>query len=57
LPQSEYFIVKNVHTRFTLINNANQVKVNVEDGQVEVIGEKIDETVEQGKQLAIDERM
>jgi hypothetical protein len=56
LPQSEYFVVKNVHTKFTITNKENQVKIAVEKGQVDVTGEKIEEKVEQGKQIAVNEK-
>jgi len=56
LPQSEYFVVKNVHTKFTVTNKVNQVKIAVENGQVNIAGEKIEEKIEQGKQATINEK-
>ncbi|OGC45532.1 hypothetical protein A2V49_01875 [candidate division WWE3 bacterium RBG_19FT_COMBO_34_6] len=56
LSQSEYFVVKNVHTRFVVTNDVNEIKIAVETGQVQVIGEKIDKTIDPGKQISIDEK-
>ena len=55
LSEDEYFIVKNIHTKFKLINEANAFKVQVENGQVQVNGQEIDQTVESGKQITIDQ--
>jgi len=54
LPQSEYFIIQNIHTRFTLKNNTNDFQVLVDNGQVQIIGKDIDQKVDTGRQITID---
>lgn len=54
LPEDEYFIVQNIHTKFTVKNEANNFKVSVDSGEVKVKGEKIDLNVNQGRQIIID---
>jgi hypothetical protein len=51
---SEYFIVKNIHTKFTVKNEANKFNVSVDSGEVKILGEKIDLNVNQGRQIIID---
>ena len=54
LPESEYFIIKNIHTKFTVINNPNKINVAVDSGQVQVLSKKIDKFVSANKQITID---
>ena len=54
LPTDEYFIVKNIHTKFSVRNNPNEIKVAVDSGKVQVLGEKIDKTIDANKQVTID---
>ncbi|MFA6250461.1 MAG: carboxypeptidase-like regulatory domain-containing protein [Candidatus Shapirobacteria bacterium] len=54
LPESEYYIVKNIHTRFTLKNNPNEFEVLVDKGQVNVTIDKTEKLITTGKQITID---
>jgi hypothetical protein len=54
LANNDYFVIKNIHTKFKLTNQENQFVLAVESGQVEVTGEKIKQTVEENKQITID---
>lgn len=54
LPEDEYFIVKNIHTKFTVKNGVNNFNVSVDSGDVRIIGKKINETVSGNKQITID---
>ena len=54
LTDDEYFIVKNIHTKFTVKNDPNNINVAVENGEVKVTVNKIEKTIEAGKQISID---
>lgn len=54
LAEGEYFIVQNIHTKFTVKNSPNQVLVAVANGEVQVKGGKTERTVTSGKQITID---
>lgn len=54
LPENEYFVIKNIHTRYKVTNLPNQIEVAVENGQVNVKGDKIDTTINSGKKISID---
>ena len=54
LPEDEYFVVQNVHTKFVVKNEANMFKVAVQTGEVKVESEDVDLKVESGKQISID---
>jgi len=54
LPQSEYFIIQNIHTKFIVSNYENKFNVAVENGQVEIIGKDVAEKIETGRQITID---
>lgn len=54
LPADEYFIVKNIHTKFTVINNEDKFNVTVDKGEVKVTGDKINLDIKQGRQIIID---
>ena len=54
LPTSEYFVVKNIHTKFTLKNYANSFNVAVDNGQVNVLAGKTEKFINSGKQISID---
>lgn len=54
LPSSEYFVVKNIHTKFTVRNNPNDFNVAVENGQVNVLADKKEKVINSGKQITID---
>lgn len=54
LEEEEYFLVKNIHTKFTVKNEQNTIAVAVEKGEVEVKGKNIEEKVSSGKKITID---
>ncbi len=54
LPQPEFFIVKNVHTKYLVKNTENNFSVAVMAGEVSVLGQDILETVTTGRQIQID---
>lgn len=54
LPSSEYFVVKNIHTKFTLKNYPNTFDVAVDNGQVNVLADKTEKVINSGKQISID---
>ena len=54
LPQNEYFIVQNTHTKYSLKNEPNKITVSVESGEVQVSSEKLKRSVVAGKQISID---
>ena len=54
LPKSEYFLIQNVHTKFTVKNQENKINVGVEKGEVEVKGENLAKKIIAGKQIIID---
>jgi hypothetical protein len=54
LPENEYFVIKNIHTKFRLTNQPNQFGVAVENGQVNVLADKTEKTIDAGKQISID---
>lgn len=54
LPEDEYFIVKNIHTKYTVKNNPNEIEVGVEDGEVQVFIGKTEKTVTSGRKIKID---
>jgi hypothetical protein len=54
LPESEYFVIKNIHTKFSINNNPNKINVLVDSGEVSVTGNKLDRTVISNKQISID---
>jgi hypothetical protein len=54
LPESEYFVIKNIHTKFRLTNESNKFNVAVEVGQVNVITDKNERVVNGGRQITID---
>jgi len=53
LPDNEYFIVKNIHTKFTVINNEDKFNVMVDSGEVKVTGDKINLDIKQGRQIIV----
>lgn len=55
LNSSEYFVVKNIHTKFIVKNEENNFKVAVMNGEVEVRGKDLTEKIENGKQITIDQ--
>lgn len=54
LPTDEYFTVQNIHTKFTVMNEPNRIDVAVENGTVKVLNDKIEKTIDAGKQISID---
>jgi hypothetical protein len=54
LSEDEYFIVKNIHTKFTLNNKPNVFNVAVDSGQVSVKVNKSEKVVNSGRQITID---
>jgi len=54
LAEDEYFIVQNIHTKFTLKNEPSIFNVSVENGQVKVLANKTENVVNSGKQITID---
>jgi len=54
LPEDEYFIVKNIHTKFTVKNETDNLSVLVDSGDVQIISKNIDETVTTNRQITID---
>lgn len=54
LPETEFFIVKNIHTKFKVRNNPNEIKVLVETGQVQILGKGFVKTVSANRQISID---
>jgi hypothetical protein len=54
LPTSEYFVIKNIHTKFTVKNNPDDFNVSVDNGQVNVVSDKTEKTVNSGRQISID---
>jgi hypothetical protein len=54
LSEDEYFKVQNIHTKFTVTNESNNVHVAVETGQVKVSVNKTEKTIDAGKQISID---
>ena len=54
LAENEYFIVKNIHTKFVVKNTVNEISVAVDKGEVEVLGDKIQKNIVSGKQISID---
>ncbi|NMC35480.1 carboxypeptidase regulatory-like domain-containing protein [Candidatus Beckwithbacteria bacterium] len=55
LDSNEYFLVKNVHTKFIVSNYENAFNVKVADGEVEVSGKDVAQKIEAGKQISIDQ--
>jgi len=55
LPQSEYFLIQNIHTKFVIKNNENFFSVAVASGQVKITGKDIDQTVSANHQISIDQ--
>jgi hypothetical protein len=56
LPENEYFIVQNVHTKFIVKNEANTFNVAVKTGEVKVKGINIDHKVRSGRQISINRK-
>jgi len=54
LPESEYFVVKNIHTKFTVKNGPNNFNVAVESGTINVLANKTEKVINSGKQISID---
>jgi hypothetical protein len=54
LPEDEYFLIKNIHTKFIVKNDLGKINVAVEKGEVEVKGKHISEKITSGKQILID---
>lgn len=54
LPSSEFFVIKNIHTKFTLKNQPNAFNVSVDNGQVTVLADKTEKVINSGKQISID---
>ena len=54
LSSDEYFVVKNIHTKFMVRNNPNNFNMAVENGQVDVTANKTIKTISSGKQITID---
>ena len=54
LPEDEYFVVQNIHTKFNLKNEPNVFNLSVENGQVKVTANKVEKIVDSGKQITID---
>lgn len=54
LSVDEYFIVQNIHTKFTVKNEVNSFRVAVDSGEVKVKGKQIDLNINQGRQITID---
>jgi hypothetical protein len=54
LSEDEYFIVQNIHTKFTVKNYENKFNVLVDKGEVKVLSKKIDMEIKQGRQIIID---
>ena len=54
LPESEYFEIKNIHTKFVVKNKSNQINIAVDMGEVRVTGKNFDRSIKGGKQIAID---
>jgi hypothetical protein len=54
LSGNEYFVVKNIHTKFTLNNLPNTFNVIVDNGQVSLTTDKSEKIINSGKQISID---
>ena len=54
LPATEFFIIKNIHTKFTVKNQSNNVNVAVDTGEVQVLSRGLEKSVTAGKQVSID---
>jgi len=54
LPEEDYFLIKNVHTKFIVKNNINKINIAVENGEVEVVGKDISRRVKGSRQITID---
>jgi hypothetical protein len=54
LPEDEYFIVQNIHTKFSLTNQPNNFTLSVDKGQVNLVANKLTKVVDSGKQINID---
>ena len=53
LPASEYFVIKNIHTKFTVRNSTDDFNVAVDSGQVNVLADKTERMVNSGRQISI----
>lgn len=54
LGESEYFIIKNIHTKFTMKNSENKFNIAVASGEVQVKGKNVTQTIKSGNQITID---
>jgi len=54
LPASDYFVVKNIHTKYLVSSTANLITVAVTKGEVSVTSDTVNQTVRAQKQIAID---
>jgi len=54
LPESEYFIIQNTHTKFRLTNKLNKFDVAVENGQVSMMANNTERVINSGQQISID---
>ena len=54
LPEHEYFIIQNIHTKFMVKNERNQTYVAVDKGEVELTGKNIKRLIKSGRQISID---
>jgi hypothetical protein len=54
LSDSEYFEIKNIHTKFTLKNTEGSFNIAVANGEVQINGKDVKETVISNKQVTID---
>lgn len=54
LADNEYFVVKNIHTKFTVSNTFNRFNVAVENGQVSVIVDNKEKLISFNRQITVD---
>jgi hypothetical protein len=54
LSANEYFIVQNIHTKFSIENLPNIFNVKVDDGQVKFTANKTERIINSGKQISVD---
>ncbi len=54
LPEDEYFVIQNIHTKFRLVNGEGKFNAAAEEGEVLITSKNVKETILGGKQITID---
>jgi hypothetical protein len=54
LPEDQYFLIQNIHTKFFVKNEAKKITVVSQKGEVSVKGAKIEEKIAAGRKIVID---